>query len=65
MRATLIAVLAVGMLGTPASASWAERADMAYPVYTGTNQALARANRGLGHYRYYGRHYRHHAYYRW
>jgi hypothetical protein len=45
-----VAVIAMGLallsLASPAQASWAENANMAYPVFTGTNAALARANRG-------------------
>src|SRR5439155_3048964 len=42
--ATGIALLA---LANPAYASWAENANMRYPVYTGTDRALARAHQGL------------------
>ncbi|MEA3025842.1 MAG: hypothetical protein QOF91_1127 [Alphaproteobacteria bacterium] len=44
------AVFATGLaplsLANPAYASWAENANMGYPVYTGTNAALARASYG-------------------
>jgi hypothetical protein len=54
MKVALIAAgFALLTLGIPANASWAENANMAYPVYTGTNAALARAQAGrYGYHRY-------------
>jgi hypothetical protein len=60
MRAILAAAALVVLVGTQAQASWAENANKNYPVYTGTNAALARAQAGHA-----GRYYRHsvrHAY---
>jgi hypothetical protein len=54
MKAILLAV-ALMLVGTQAHASWAEGANKQYPVFTGTNAALARAQAG----RYYGGYYRH------
>jgi len=54
MKVTLVAA-ALMLAGTQAHASWAENANKQYPVYTGTDAALARAQAG----RTYGRHYRH------
>ena len=42
MKAILLAA-ALMLAGTQAHASWAEGANKQYPVYTGTNAALARA----------------------
>ena len=55
MKAILLAA-ALTLVGTQAHASWAENANKQYPVYTGTDAALARAQGG----RYYGRHYHRH-----
>ena len=51
MKAILLAA-ALMLVGTQAHASWAEGANKQYPVFTGTNAALARAQAG----RYYYRH---------
>ena len=49
---------ALMLVGTQAHASWAEGANKQYPVFTGTNAALARAQAVSGW--YYGRgYYRH------
>jgi hypothetical protein len=73
MKVALIAAgFALLTLGTPANASWAENANMAYPVFTGTNASLARAQAGRYGYsrypryphRYSGRVRHHGAYYR-
>ena len=66
MKAAVFATgLALLTLAGPAYASWAENANMRYPVYTGTDQALARAN-ARNHYAYSPRRVRHHrsVYYR-
>ena len=55
MKAILLAAALV-LVASQAQASWAENANKQYPVYTGTNAALARAQAG----RYYGGYYRHH-----
>jgi hypothetical protein len=48
MKAALFATgFALLSLASPAYASWAENANMRYPVYTGTDRALARAHYGL------------------
>jgi hypothetical protein len=54
MKAILL-VAALTLVATQAHASWAENANKQYPVYTGTDAALARAQGG----RYYGRYYHH------
>jgi len=59
MKAILL-VAALMLVATQAHASWAENANKQYPVYTGTNAALARAQGG----RYYGRYYYHRHYVR-
>jgi hypothetical protein len=69
MKAALIATgLALLTLATPAYASWAENANSRYPVFTGTNASLARAQADTRHgyrHRYPVRRIRHHApYYR-
>ena len=46
MKAALLAVAFVLVVGTHAHASWAENANKEYPVFTGTDQALARAQAG-------------------
>ena len=56
MKAILLAA-ALTLVGTQAHASWAESANMQYPVYTGTDRALARAQAGRYYGRYYHRHY--------
>jgi hypothetical protein len=43
MKAALLLGGLMLVLASPAEASWAENANKAYPVYTGTNAALARA----------------------
>jgi hypothetical protein len=67
MKVALIAAgLALLSLASPSAyASWAENANKQYPVYTGTAQALARAN-ARNHYAYSPRRVRHHrsVYYR-
>jgi hypothetical protein len=48
MKAALFATgLALLAFANPAYASWAESPNMRYPVYTGTDRALARAQHGL------------------
>ena len=66
MKAILLAT-ALMLVGTQAQASWAEGANKQYPVYTGTNAALARAQGNWYPGRHYvRRHYWHHRYYeRW
>jgi len=68
MKAVLLAT-ALMLVGTQAHASWAEGANKQYPVFTGTNAALARAQAGnyygYGHRRFVRRHYIHHRYDRW
>ena len=66
MKAVLLAA-ALMLVGTQAQASWAENANKQYPVYTGTNAALARAQAGdyYPHRRFVRRHYIHHRYDRW
>ena len=66
MKAVLLAA-ALMLVGTQAHASWAENANKQYPVYTGTNAALARAQAGNYYYhrRFVRRHYIHHRYDRW
>ena len=59
MKAILLAA-ALALVGTQAHASWAENANKQYPVYTGTDAALARAQAG----RYSGRYYHHRRYVR-
>ena len=59
MKAILLAAV-LTLVGTQAHASWAENANKQYPVYTGTDAALARAQGG----RYYGRSYHHRRYVR-
>jgi hypothetical protein len=59
MKAILL-VAALTLAATQAHASWAENANKQYPVYTGTNAALARAQGG----RYDGRYYHHRHYVR-
>jgi hypothetical protein len=54
MKAILL-VAALTLVATQAHASWAENANKQYPVYTGTDAALARAQGG----RHYGRYYHH------
>jgi len=55
MKAILLAA-ALTLVGTQAHASWAENANKQYPVYTGTDAALARAQAG----QYSGGRYYHH-----
>jgi len=43
MKAALLAAALATLVGTQAQASWAENANKQYPVYTGTDAALARA----------------------
>ena len=51
MKSVIIAAgLALLTLAGPANASWAENANMRQPVYTGTDQSLARAQYGARHY---------------
>jgi len=45
MKAILLAAV-LTLVGTQAHASWAENANKQYPVYTGTDAALARAQAG-------------------
>ena len=62
MKAAVFATgLALLTLASPANASWAENANMRYPVYTGTDQALARARADARGYRHFPRriHHRH------
>ena len=49
MKAILLTA-ALMLVGTQAHASWAEGANKQYPVFTGTNAALARAQAGSGRY---------------
>jgi hypothetical protein len=50
MKTALFAVAFAALLGSgPAQASWAENANKAYPVYTGTNASLARAQASTGY----------------
>jgi hypothetical protein len=57
MKAILLAA-ALMLVGTQAHASWAEGANKQYPVFTGTNAALARAQAvSGGYYGGYRRHY--------
>jgi hypothetical protein len=57
MKAAVIATgLALLTLATPAYASWAENANSRYPVFTGTNASLARAQARAHSGRYYHRH---------
>ena len=68
MKAALLAAALVTLVGTQAQASWAENANKQYPVYTGTNQSLARAQAGKNYrYRNYVRrpYYVHRRYERW
>ena len=66
MKAAVFATgLALLTLAGPAYASWAENANMRYPVYTGTDQALGRARADARRYGYYPRRINHrHKYYR-
>jgi hypothetical protein len=59
MKAILLAAV-LTLVGTQAHASWAENANKQYPVYTGTDAALARAQAG----QYSGRYYHHRRYVR-
>ena len=59
MKAILL-VAALTLVATQAHASWAENANKQYPVYTGTDAALARAQAG----QYSGRYYHHRRYVR-
>jgi hypothetical protein len=56
MKAILL-VAALTLVATQAHASWAENANKQYPVYTGTDAALARAQGGRYYGRYHHRHY--------
>ena len=51
MKAALLAAALATLVGTQVQASWAENANKQYPVYTGTNASLARAQAGR-YYRY-------------
>jgi hypothetical protein len=65
MKAALL-VAALMLVGTQAHASWAEGANKQYPVFTGTDAALARAQAGSYYHRHsVRRHYIHHRYERW
>ena len=65
MKTALLAA-ALMLVGTQAHASWAEGANKQYPVFTGTNASLARAQAGnYDHRRFVRRHYIHHRYDRW
>ena len=65
MKAILLAA-ALTLVGTQAHASWAENANKQYPVYTGTDAALARAQAGrYYHHRRYVRPYVQRRYERW
>ena len=63
-----IALFAAGLallsLASPAQASWAENANKAYPVFTGTNASLARAQYGTYPRYHVRRIHRHNRYYR-
>jgi len=56
MKAVLL-VAALTLFATQAHASWAENANKQYPVYTGTDAALARGQGGRYYGRYHHRHY--------
>lgn len=57
MKAILLTA-ALMLVATQAHASWAEGANKQYPVFTGTNAALARAQAvSGGYYRHVRRHY--------
>ena len=58
MKLTLIAAVLATLISSQAQASWAENANKNYPVFTGTNASLARAQ---GH-RYYRHSVRRHYY---
>jgi len=57
LAAALMLVGTQALVGSQAQASWAENANKQYPVYTGTNAALARAQAGRHYGRYYHRPY--------
>ena len=66
MKAALLAAVLM-LVGTQAHASWAEGANKQYPVFTGTNAALARAQAVSGGYYRHARrpYYMHRRYERW
>jgi hypothetical protein len=65
MKTVLLAATLL-LIGTQAQASWAENANKEYPVFTGTEQAVARAQ-ATRHYRHAVRrpYYEHRRYERW
>jgi len=66
MKVALFAAALTLVVGPPGNASWAENANKEYPVFTGTDQALVRAQ-AKRYYRHSVRHsyYAPRKFYRW